>query len=199
MSRVMYFLPCGRQGPHTYLTEPTSTDWKQRQEMKVVGRYFCGIKVFFFLLLLLLVVWSAEGDYPPKLWKILNDRWSSMNNYALQLNYMKLRNYGGLSPLTFNMVVYLNRTSKYNALAWIWGIPNQYKNRVKWTHDEKIGRQLDCLYFCMWLMVKAYGCEFTPTIISQIQRSWFVYIENHNLINVQCKNAYEPPSYIGLW
>ena len=42
-----------------------------------------------------------------------SDLKSSMNNYALQINYMKLRDNGIVSHLTFNIFMWLHTTSKY--------------------------------------------------------------------------------------
>ena len=54
-----------------------------------------------------------------------NDLQGSMDVYALQLNYMKLHDYGALSLLTFNIVMWLNTTGKKNALALIPDILDQ--------------------------------------------------------------------------
>ena len=43
---------------------------------------------------------------------------------------MKLHNY--------RFFVLLNRTSKYNAFAWVWDILNQ-SDKVKWALDDIIG------------------------------------------------------------
>ena len=105
----------------------TNTGWKQRQEMKVVGRYFCGINYivcFYFAELFgvppnswscIIQVWSSWIRFIEhhifKLWNSISiigfhyDLMSHMNNYTLKLKHMELHNYEVWTPLAFKRVV----------------------------------------------------------------------------------------------
>ena len=88
---------CKQSVNTTYRDNKCSLKTYVRNE--IFGEMFLWNKDFLFCL----VVLSAEGNKTPKLWSSIIQLWgsmtiySSMNHYALQLNNMKLHDYGMLS------------------------------------------------------------------------------------------------------
>ena len=74
------------------------TDWKQRQEIKVVGRYFCGIKFSLYFAELYEVL---KGETPQNhgLQNSIMELHNSIYGAPLQIIQLYM-NYGAPSPFT---------------------------------------------------------------------------------------------------